>query len=479
MAGRAGGVSVPAAEGVAEAGHRGVVARLGGGVAGLDELRGVVGRALAVLLEDEPAAVGLADAELDVALDGDGVAVLVEVALLVADDVGLALGDEPALEGALGAVGGVAHVDGVGALAGGGVARDLDGLGALGDAGLVDVVDLVALGRGLVVGDRLVGGDLVGLGHGGLADLLDGEQLRVGGVVGVGGPAREDLVGGEALDAGVVDDLGDLVGGVVGLDDHRGRLGGAVLEPDGEARGDLGDDGVDGEALGGDLDLVVCGGGRRDDLGGAGVGDVDDVDLGLGVGARVADGVGGELDGDVALGLDLALLAGLGVGVGEGDVDRGDLAGGDVLGDGVRDGAAHVLGRDARHLEGRALGKGALGGGDVDGHAVGALRREGDGGVCHALLGCGSSVRGGGRGLGVRLRGLGRLGLGGLGVCLGVCLGAGLGAGLGVGGRDLGGLGLDDLGRGGGRSSLLLGSRVGAEGDVWHEPAHEGHGAQH
>ena len=253
----------------------------------------------------------------------------------------------------------------------------------------VGLEDHGIVGDGVAFTDAIVeqrghGGAHVGDGHGRVA--IFGVKT-FGGVVLDVRPALKGSAVGDGADAGIIDvflDLRDLAL----VDHHRYGIAVSLYEVDGQAsivrNRALVDHDVNREVLRLNRDLVDVGGGGEvllHDVRDAVVVDVNDRRLVGVVERRVADLVGGELDADVLQRLDLLGLARLRVGPLEGDVDGLDVAGRDLaLGDGVDltdDGARG----DRGHDELRALGQRALGGRNVDGHAVGVLGREGDGRV--------------------------------------------------------------------------------------------------
>ena len=152
---RTGGAGKPTLEGVAVTDHREEI-RVTSGIAGLDELRSVIGSALAVLVEDEPVALGSTDRELHIAGDGNlspvGEKRLGSSASRV-NNVAKAIGSMPALE-VVGVVSGVALVDAIGSV--GLARRNLNDLGTNRDACTVDIRHGVLLEHGGVVDDFAV-----------------------------------------------------------------------------------------------------------------------------------------------------------------------------------------------------------------------------------------------------------------------------------------------------------------------------------
>ena len=419
---------IPAIERVAVPHHL-EQASVAGGLARLDEPRGIVGRALAVLVENKPMTLGGADGEFHVTADRDlGVVRKQRVRRDAgrAHDVAQAVGDMPTLE-VVGGVRRITLVELVGRL---GVAnRKLGRLGADDDAAAIDIGDGVMLEERRIIGDFLVRGQGVGLFHGRSADVLNGIHRRSRRILAVRRPALEHLAFGNGAHARIVDDLGDLVFGVSGLDDHRRGLGGTVLELDGEPRDGAFfglDDDVDGERVGGEGGRAALQRVEAHGFGRTVVGDVDDADvLGL-IGVGVGDHGGAQAHGDVARGLDLDAVL-----VAERDVDGLGLR--DLAVDRVLDRVHDLRGGDGADVHRSALGEGALGSldGDADaarfpGKALRGTRRllllggRGRLGVAVALLGAGRLV--GLVGLGIRLL-VGRLALG-VGLLVGrlICL---------------------------------------------------------
>ena len=146
---------IPAAEGVTLAEHRAGIlgVRLLVGALRLDELRGLIGRALA-LVEDKPVAGGQVDAEGHVAAEGDRLFILIEidgfafndrfvsVSGIAVDLVAAAL-DDPALEVVAGVGRDVGHVHHVVRLGGARVAADRDLVRAESHVVLVEVGHVV------------------------------------------------------------------------------------------------------------------------------------------------------------------------------------------------------------------------------------------------------------------------------------------------------------------------------------------------
>ena len=360
-----------------------------GDFTGLDELRCIVGRTLAVLIEDQPMTLGSAHGERDVALDLDDRIVREQRfggRICRVGDVAHAIGCEPAFE-VMRIIRRITLVDGVGSLGQSG--GNLDDLGTDGDTALIDIRDSVLREDRSVVGDGAI--VLVQAScsrHRIRANLVDGVERGFGGVLLIRRPALEDLPGRYGARARVVDDLLDLGCGVSLLDDHGRDFGFAILEGDGVARNNGLNHDVHRELIGVELHGSQACLRVGDDFAGAVVGHMHD--------DRVVSGEhrpGCHLHLDRDLRLDLGAL-----GVVEGDVDRGgafhDLAARQRVGDGIHD---VIVGDDRLDDHLGARGQRALGSDHVDVEAVSgiaeALRREQLGKLC---LGCFLSRRIGG-----------------------------------------------------------------------------------
>ena len=306
-------VFVPAAEGIAEAGHFGVITRFLSHVFGLEEAGGVILGALAVFIEDQPVTFGSVDAELDVAGDTDVFVVLIGLSLYIVNDVGAAFGDQPALEVELVALDVIGHIDGI-TVGGGIIVRAEDhALLAQRNIMLVVIGDLIGLEQHGVIGDGIVDWlhaafpvqDFINLD----SDVRDCHgRGSPGGILRVGRPATEEHVVIKIARARIVDDLLHVV---VFFDVHGSDL---AIQTDEFDRQGIVDHSVDRESAGFEFGHVAI------DLGFhlfdvAIVAHVSDS-------SGLADSVGGESHLDRSQRLDFLAVR----------VDKGDVYGGHVLG---------------------------------------------------------------------------------------------------------------------------------------------------
>ena len=102
-------VCEPAAEGVAVADH-GAVKRPRWLFFGVNELGGVVGCALAVLVEDEPMAHRSVNAKRDIARDCNNVVVLISVPLCIVNDIGFTFANFPSFKVIVLILNGISHI---------------------------------------------------------------------------------------------------------------------------------------------------------------------------------------------------------------------------------------------------------------------------------------------------------------------------------------------------------------------------------
>ena len=465
-------VGIPTAEGV-------TIALGSGGGDGLlalfEELGRRVARALAVLLEDQPMAVGSVDQKRDGAFDLDVGLIGIRGVRVDGGTVGQRCvgcrGNVPTLEVLIGGLGCVRHVDLVRDLIV--VADDEQRIGAEDDAlaGLVGhVIDRVDLG---VVRDLVALLDAgVQQGRHGIADVIDVHAVIGGcdGVVLIVRPATEDLVIGNGADTRIVKNGVELLAEVGLLDHHGGDFLGAVHELDGQARVVAGlalvDDDVNREAV--SREVLGRLGGHGIDLGGVAGLVVDVVDRHVLAGdVRVVEA---NDHGDKGLNL-------VAVGVVDGHVDRDHAVDFLALGSSSSlDRVGNLVGVNLRGLDVGTLGKRAFVGKDGHEHVVDKrlqrLRGIGDLGSCGLVNRLGSGlghglcrrlVNGFGRGLCCRLcRGLvNRLGSG-----LVNRLGSGLVNRLGSGLLNRLGCGLVNL------RLRLIGSRLGDDDRLILEVCH-------
>ena len=236
LAARACGVVIPAAERITKT--RGV-SRSSCNLTILKELRRSVGNVLAILLEDEPVAIGGLNEKRDAANELE----LGQVGIHRGCRHGVTVGkrgvlcgrDIPALELLIGGCGRVLHVDGV--VGRSGRRHRVDGLGSKNDAVARLVGDIVHVVNQRVVSD--LGAFLnasVKLSRYLRADVVDVDAgfHILNGVILFGGPAAEHLSGRNESRAGIVEDGVELaVINVSLLHLHGGNLGIAILEVNG------------------------------------------------------------------------------------------------------------------------------------------------------------------------------------------------------------------------------------------------------
>ena len=189
----AGRIRIPAAKGIAVAHHLGVRPRALRDIAGLDELRSVIGRAPAVFVKHKPVAGRRIDGEGHVASDGNLRTILVRLAGKVLDMTAACLvGSIPALKVVVCIAGRIGLVDRISLFRLGVVRTEGDLLAAERNPVLIQIVNLIGLDEDGVVIDFIAILELaVELGGNIRADAVDGHRLRAGCVAVVSRPALE------------------------------------------------------------------------------------------------------------------------------------------------------------------------------------------------------------------------------------------------------------------------------------------------
>ena len=211
---------VPAAEGIALAGHR----RTGihGDGAGLDELRRIIGAALAVLVEDQPVALRREDGEGHAALYSDLVIDCIQRIIHITDDIILAFQHGPAEEAVGVVLGRIAVLDLEGLFQLGIVCAEFDDHLSKGSAVFIQIVDGVLSDAHGIIDDGLrvrIIRIIIGRQH--PLDIrthrVDQHGFGINGIIRIRCPALEDHAG-LRLD----DRLGENNRQIVALFDQQG-----------------------------------------------------------------------------------------------------------------------------------------------------------------------------------------------------------------------------------------------------------------